>query len=131
MKKEKSDIVDKHEIYIRKRFARNLKKLRNDRRMTQMVLASAADISTNFLSEIEKVKKCPSFKTIVKLGMALGVEPAYFFVSEKMLKTDNTEMLRVELKSLNTAVAEMNQKLDPFNIYTSEIEQDYNKSKIK
>ena len=126
MKKEKSDIVNEHEIYIRKIFARNLKKLRNDRHMSQMQLASVADISTNFINEIEHEKKWPSIETLARLVIALSVEPARFFTSEIMLKTNDAEMLRAELISLNTAVAEMNQKLDPFIIYTSEIEPDYN-----
>jgi len=131
MKKEKSDIVDTHEIYIRKIFARNLKKLRNDRHMSQMELASVADISTNFINEIEHEKKWPSIETLAKLVMALSVEPAHFFASEIMFKTDNAEMLIAELNSLNTAVAEINKKVDRFIIYTSEIEPDYNRPKIK
>jgi len=126
MKKEKTVIVDKHEIYLRKILAKNLKKLRNDRHMSQMKLASVADISTNFINEIEHEKKWPSIKTLSKLVIALNVEPARLFASEIMLKTDNAEMLRAELISLNLAVAEMNQKFDPFIIYTSEIEPDYN-----
>jgi len=125
MKKEKSDIVNEHEIYIRKVFAINLKKLRNYRHMSQMDLASVADISPNFINEIENEKKWPSIETLAKLVMALSIEPVSFFAPEIMFKTDDAKMLGAELKSLNTKVAEINQKVESFIIYTSEFKPDY------
>ena len=115
---------DIHEIYIRKIFARNLKKIRGDRHMSQMDLASVAEISTNFVSEIENEKKWPSIETLAKLVKALSVEPENFFAPEIIFKTNNADMLKSELSKLNTAVTELNQRINRYTTDTSETEPD-------
>ena len=128
MKKEKkTKETDKHELYIRNIFARNLRKLRSDRHMSQMELADIADLSCNFINEIENEKKSPSIETLAKLVNALSVEPVRFFAPEILFKTSNAKMLKTELSSLNTAVAELNEKIDRYIIDTSEIGPGYNK----
>jgi len=116
MKKEKRAVItDEHEIYIRHLIAKNLRNLRSERHISQMELSSIADISTNFINEIENEKKSPSIKTLAKLVKALSVEPIYFFTSEIMLKNNNAEMLKVKLSGLfNTAVAELNETIDRY-----------------
>jgi len=108
MKKEKKDKeIEQHENYIRKIFARNLKKLRGERHISQMELASIANISPNFINEIENERKSPSIETFAKLVKALSVEPARLFEPEIMLEANNAEMLKTELNSIiTTAVNE-------------------------
>jgi len=117
---------DIHEIYIRKIFARNLKKIRGDRHMSQMDLASVAEISTNFVSEIENEKKWPSIETLAKLVKALGVEPYDLFSPEIMLKTNKAEMLKTKLSGLITTV--VNESIDQNAIYVSETGKDKSKT---
>ena len=104
MKNEKRIIgKDKYKKHIRNLFAKNLRRLRKDRNISQMELASIADLSQNFINEIEHEKKCPSIETLAKLGEALGVEPAAFFLSETLLKVSDAEMLKADLSNLITA----------------------------
>jgi len=53
----------------------NLKRLREDRLMTQTELAEAADISASSLVRIENDQVEPRFSTIRKLAAALEAEP--------------------------------------------------------
>ncbi len=40
--------------------------------MTQMILAERADLTLNYVGEIERGEKLASVETLVKLGSALG-----------------------------------------------------------
>jgi transcriptional regulator with XRE-family HTH domain len=53
----------------------NLKRVREDRLMTQAELAEAADIAPSTLVRIENDQVEPRFSTIKKLARALNVEP--------------------------------------------------------
>ena len=125
MKNEKKPvIVEEHEMYIRTLIAKNLRKIRNDRHVSQMDLALTADLSSNFINEIENGKKCPSLQTLAKLVKALSIEPVSLFTAEIVSKTNNEEMLKAELNSLNTAVAELNERIGRYiadNTSTSQI----------
>jgi transcriptional regulator with XRE-family HTH domain len=62
---------------LRDTFAANLRRLRNERNLSQDELAYVAEISRSYLSQIETGEKYhASLKTIEKLAVALGVEPA-------------------------------------------------------
>ena len=60
----------------------NLRKLRNRRNWSQMELAEKADISMNFVSDIERGLKWPHPDTLQKLAAALDVEVFELFRSE-------------------------------------------------
>lgn len=68
---------------IRNLFAKNLKRLRENARMSQFDLAALTDRAPNFINDIEHEKKFVSEKTIAKLAMALKVEPHEFFLPEE------------------------------------------------
>jgi transcriptional regulator with XRE-family HTH domain len=65
--------------YIRILLSSNLKKLRKRRDLSQAELAKMANVSTNFVSEIERSIKWPYPKTLQNLAEALGVEVFEFF----------------------------------------------------
>ena len=54
-------------------------------KISQLDLASRADLAPNFINDIENGKKWVSAKTIAKLCTALHIEPFQFFLSEEML----------------------------------------------
>ena len=123
MKKEKKPVIlDEYETYIRNLISRNLKRIRGDRRMSQMELAAIANLSCNFINEIENEKKSPSIESIAKLVKALGVEPFLLFAPEIMFKTSNAEMIKAELNSLNITVADINTRINRYIINASDIE---------
>jgi transcriptional regulator with XRE-family HTH domain len=57
----------------------NIKRCRARDNMSQMALAEKLDISTNFLSDIERCKAWVSPLTLVKLAAALNIEPYELF----------------------------------------------------
>src|SRR5207244_2677925 len=63
---------------LREIFATNLRRLRNERGMSQDDLAYAAEISRSYLSQLEKGSFYVSIKVIGKLAHTLGAEPEEF-----------------------------------------------------
>jgi len=57
-------------------FGERLRKLRDARGLTQEKLAHAADLTTTFVSTIERGRKAPSLNTVLKLARALKVDAA-------------------------------------------------------
>ena len=60
---------------LRDTFATNLRRLRNERGLSQDTLAYEAEISRSYLSQIEKGVFYASLKIIGKLATVLKVEP--------------------------------------------------------
>jgi transcriptional regulator with XRE-family HTH domain len=61
---------------LRRVFASNIRRLRNERGLAQDDLAYEAKVSRSYLSQLEKGTFYASLKTIGKLAAALNVEPA-------------------------------------------------------
>lgn len=61
-------------------FARNLRRLRRERDLSQEALAFAADIHPKHLSDIERANTDPRATTVVRLADALGVEVSELYV---------------------------------------------------
>lgn len=64
-------------------FRKNLKFYRNRLGLTQEKLSELTGISTDYLSEIERGKKTPSFKRMESLAKALNVEIYKLFMPLK------------------------------------------------
>ncbi len=62
---------------------KEIKKARIDADLTQKDLAEQVELSSNYISQIEKDKKLPSLKTLFKIAKALKVKP------EKLVKDDS------------------------------------------
>lgn len=54
-------------------FGSRLRELRKERGLTQEALAEAADLSGNYISELELGQKVPSLTILVRLAQALEV----------------------------------------------------------
>ena len=67
---------------VRNLFAKNLKRLRGIMQVSQMDLSDITGLAHNFINDIENEKKFVSDDTIVKLSIALKVEPYKFFLPE-------------------------------------------------
>lgn len=61
---------------LREIFATNLRRLRNERGLSQDALAYEAEVSRSYLSQLEKGKYYASLKIIGRLVDILNVEPA-------------------------------------------------------
>jgi transcriptional regulator with XRE-family HTH domain len=62
-------------------FGRRLRELRQSRDLTQEALAEAADLSGNYISDLELGLKVPSLTIIVRLSQALDVAAADFLTA--------------------------------------------------
>lgn len=56
-------------------FGQAVRRLRLDAGLSQEALAHAAGLSTVYVSEIERGRRTPSIRTVVKLGTGLGIRP--------------------------------------------------------
>ncbi|HEX8139333.1 MAG TPA: helix-turn-helix transcriptional regulator [Pyrinomonadaceae bacterium] len=64
---------------LRVKFGKNLRRLRRQKDFTQEQLAEAAEISVEFLSNIERGINAPSFETLEKLSKILDVPAKELF----------------------------------------------------
>ncbi len=71
---------------LRQTFAANLRRLRNDKGLSQDDLAYEAEISRSYLSQLEKGVFFASLKIIGRLADALGAEPAEFLKTQKRIQ---------------------------------------------
>ena len=73
--------MNKYEVNIYEQIARNIKKYRNMRNMTQAVLAEKVGVSHEFIRRIESKKGAKTFSvdTIWKISLALDVDPGKLF----------------------------------------------------
>ena len=61
----------------------NINKYRLSKNLTQEKLSEISDISSDYLSEIERGKRIPSLKRLLLIADALNVEIYKFFISEE------------------------------------------------
>jgi len=119
---------DSNEKYLRNLFVTNLRKLRNDRQMSQQELASYANLSTNFVNELENGRKFPSIETLSKLVQALSIDLFRLFTPETMMDINNVDIFRAELTELITTV--VNEKVDRYIVKENKNEPVIKKARI-
>lgn len=61
---------------LMKTFAKNLKSLRTERKLSQAALAEKAGISVSYVSMLERAQRSPPLETIEAIGKAFKVAPA-------------------------------------------------------
>ena len=64
-------------------FRQNLKFYRNELNLTQEKLSELSGISSDYLSEIERGKRTPSFKRLDLIASALNIEVYKLFIPPK------------------------------------------------
>lgn len=60
---------------IVQRLGANVRRVRQEKGLTQEALALSADMKRSYLSELEHGKRNPSLRAVGRLADALGVEP--------------------------------------------------------
>jgi transcriptional regulator with XRE-family HTH domain len=79
---------------ITRLFGKNLKRIRNGKKISQIALANMADLTHNFINEIENGRKWVSSDTIARLSEILDAEPFQFFIPERAVGNINTEIFQ-------------------------------------
>ena len=72
----------------------NIRRCRIKNNLSQLALAEKINISTNFLSDIERCKAWVSPSTLVKLAVALNIEPYELFKADALLSGKEKDILR-------------------------------------
>ena len=68
---------------LRNILSERIKTLRKAENLTQEQLAESAELSWNFIANIETKAKTPGLETLVKIANALGVEASELLVGER------------------------------------------------
>lgn len=102
--------------YAQKKIGTHIRKLRNEKKITLEVLAERANMSSNFLWEIEAGRKNPSAKFIIGIAHALDVSLDFLVTGEdiyegfgsiiSLLKVCTPRQLKV-IESIISRVLEM------------------------
>ena len=92
---------------IRTLFSKNLKRLRALANLSQVNLAAEADLTHNFINDIEGGKKWVSAETIEKLAIALKVEPYQFFISDSKWDDRGAEIFSLYLSDFQDSFEKM------------------------
>jgi transcriptional regulator with XRE-family HTH domain len=79
---------------IARLFGKNLKRIRNGKKISQMTLANRADLTHNFINEIENGRKWVSSDTIARLAEILEAEPFQFFIPDRIAGNVDTEIFQ-------------------------------------
>ena len=72
----------------------NIKRCRINKNLSQLALAEKLEISTNFLSDIERCKAWISPSTLVKLASVLAIEPFELFKADALLSEKEKDILQ-------------------------------------
>lgn len=90
---------------------KRIREMREHQHLTREQLAEQADISVQFLADIEVGRKSMSISTLYKLSNALHVSNDYLLLGLQNDSSYNTEQLIALLNSLSTAEAEIAEKI--------------------
>lgn len=88
---------------LRKIFIDNLKKIRREKKFSQMKIAELCETSTSYIGEIEIGKKFPSVEMIEKLATALNIK-AYELFMENYSQTDVATIKITPITTIDNAV---------------------------
>ena len=88
----------------------NIRRCRQKNNLSQLALAEKMDISTNFLSDIERCKAWISPSTLVKLASVLNIEPYELFMADALLSnTEKNILQRYADENLKAVLSVVNQ----------------------
>ena len=93
--------MEGHEV--RDILAGNIKRLRENRRLSQADLAFEAGISIPFLSDIERGNKWPSPETVAKIASALQIALFELFIPADMKPLDNSVLISLFFNEITEA----------------------------
>ena len=79
---------------LRSVLSSNIKRCRQEKNLSQMALAEKLEISTNYLSDIERCKAWISPHTLVKLAAVLDIEPYKLFKADALLLEKEKDILQ-------------------------------------
>ncbi|MDR1128234.1 MAG: helix-turn-helix domain-containing protein [Treponema sp.] len=95
---------------IARLFGKNLKRIRGNKKMSQLTLANMADLTHNFINEIENGRKWVSSDTIAKLAAILEAEPFQFFIPDQSVGDIDTQIFQEYIDEMSVSFGRMVQE---------------------
>ncbi|MDR1411465.1 MAG: helix-turn-helix domain-containing protein [Spirochaetaceae bacterium] len=95
---------------IARLFGKNLKRIRSNKKMSQLTLANMADLTHNFINEIENGRKWVSSDTIAKLAAILEAEPFQFFIPDQSMGNIDTQIFQEYIDEMSVSFGRMVQE---------------------
>jgi transcriptional regulator with XRE-family HTH domain len=92
---------------IARLFGKNLKRIRNNKKISQLTLANMADLTHNFINEIENGRKWVSSDTIARLAAILETEPFQFFIPDRAMENINIEIFQEYINEMTVSFDRM------------------------
>jgi transcriptional regulator with XRE-family HTH domain len=86
--------IEVNEQELRGILSNNIRRCRLRENLSQMALAERLEISTNFLSDIERGKAWISPNTLVRLANVLNIEPYELFKTDALLTDIEKDILK-------------------------------------
>ena len=93
------------EIEVRKIFAKNLKKLRKQKGLSQLKLSNEMQMAFTFINDIENCKKWVSPETIARFATFFDVPISTFFQDDFDETMNNKERTNFIIKTISEEVA--------------------------
>jgi transcriptional regulator with XRE-family HTH domain len=92
---------------IARLFGKNLKRIRSNKKISQLTLANMADLTHNFINEIENGRKWVSSDTVARLAAILETEPFQFFIPDRAMENINTEIFQEYINEMTVSFDKM------------------------
>ena len=99
---------------IIKTYAGNIRRARQNKKVTQAVMADKIGITEKYWSDIETGRKPCSLDTLVSIANALDVEPYELLLPENKAVNYDTRRARIVMKQLKDNFSEMVDTLGQF-----------------
>lgn len=99
---------------IIKIYADNIRRERNNKKVTQSVMAEKIGITEKYWSDIETGRKPCSLDTLVAIANALEIEPYELLLPENKAITYDTRRTKIVMKQLKDNFSEMVDTLSNF-----------------
>ena len=99
---------------IMKTYAGNIRRARQNKKVTQAVMADKIGISEKYWSDIETGRKPCSLDTLVAIANALEIEPYELLLPENKVVNYDTRRAKIVMKQLKDNFSEMVDTLGQF-----------------
>ncbi len=95
-------------------YGENIRKIRQEKGLSQESLSEKAEISPGFLSEIENHKKTGTFDTFAKIADALNVEPYELLLPSNTCVSLDSKKTKNLMKHLRKNVGDLMDTIESF-----------------
>ena len=99
---------------IIKTYAGNIRRARQNKKVTQAVMAEKIGITEKYWSDIETGRNTCSLDTLVAIANALEIEPYELFLPENKVANYDTRRAKIVMKQLKENFSEMVDTLGHF-----------------